>query len=130
MENVQLIVPMSGIGKRFIDAGYVDPKPLIVVDGKPIIEHVVELFGKPDDVIFICNELHLKTTNMVEILKRISPNCKIYPVSNENRRGPVDAVSKIFDKIDDNKEIITINEKTISKTLLTFFIKGLCNCVF
>lgn len=105
-KNVQLIIPMSGIGKRFIDAGYTNPKPLIVVDGKPIIEHVVELFGKPDDVIFICNELHLKTTNMVDVLKRISPNCRIYPVPNENRRGPVDAVTKIFDKIDDDKEII------------------------
>lgn len=102
----QLIIPMSGVGKRFIDAGYKDPKPLIEVDGKPIIEHVVNLFDRPDNVIFICNEMHLQTTDMVNILKNISPNCNIYPVSNENRRGPVDAVSKIFDKIDDNKEII------------------------
>lgn len=106
MNNVQLIIPMSGIGKRFIDAGYSDPKPLIIVDGIPIIEHVVNMFGRPDNVIFICNELHLKHTDMEDILKRISPNCEIYSVSNENRKGPVDAVSKIFDKIDDNKEII------------------------
>ena len=43
---------------------------------------------------------------MIEILKRISPKCKIYPVSNDNRRGPVDAVAQIFDKINDNREII------------------------
>ena len=53
MNKIQLIIPMSGIGKRFIDAGYEDPKPLIEVDGLPIIEHVINLFGKPDDVIFI-----------------------------------------------------------------------------
>ena len=43
-KNIQLIIPMSGIGKRFIDAGYSEPKPLIKVDGKPIIEHVLNLF--------------------------------------------------------------------------------------
>jgi len=106
MKKPQLIIPMSGIGKRFIDAGYDVPKPLIEVDGIPIIEHVVNLFDRPDDVIFICNEVHLIDTNMIEILKRISPNCKIYPVPNANRRGPVDAVTQIFDKIDDDKEII------------------------
>ena len=106
MENVQLIIPMSGIGKRFIDAGYDVPKPLINVDGKPIIEHIINMFGNPDDVIFICNEKHLKETNMIKILERISPKCKIYPVSNENRKGPVDAVAQIFDKIDKNKEVI------------------------
>jgi len=102
----QIIIPMSGIGKRFIDAGYSVPKPLIEVDGLPIIEHVVNLFGRPNDVIFICNENHIKETNMVEVLKRISPNCKIYPVSNDNRCGPVDAVLKISDEIDDDREVI------------------------
>ena len=103
---IQLVIPMSGIGKRFIDAGYDVPKPLIEVDGMPIIEHVVNLFDRPDDVIFICNEVHLRDTNMTEILKRISPNCKIYPVPNENRRGPVDAIAQVFDKLDDDREII------------------------
>ena len=56
MENIQLIIPMSGIGKRFIDAGYEDPKPLILVDDKPIIEHVIGLFPGVKDISFICNE--------------------------------------------------------------------------
>jgi NDP-sugar pyrophosphorylase family protein len=106
MKKPQIIIPMSGIGKRFIDSGYKTPKPLIEVDGKPIIEHVVNLFDSPDDVIFICNKNHLKETNMSEILKKISPNCKIIEVPNENRKGPVDAIFKIFNEIDDDKEFI------------------------
>jgi NDP-sugar pyrophosphorylase family protein len=97
---------MSGIGKRFIEAGYLNPKPLIEVDGKPIIQHVVELFPGVTDVTFICNEKHLKETNMRDILMSISPNCKIYEVPNENRLGPVDAVKQISGHIDDNKEVI------------------------
>jgi NDP-sugar pyrophosphorylase family protein len=34
---MHVVMPMSGVGQRFIDASYNDPKPLIVVDGKPII---------------------------------------------------------------------------------------------
>jgi dTDP-glucose pyrophosphorylase len=106
MKNIQLIIPMSGIGKRFLEAGYNEPKPLIQVDDKSIIQHVVELFPGIEDVTFICNELHLKETNMRQILEAISPNCKIYSVSNENRKGPVDAVLQIKDFIDDKKETI------------------------
>ena len=29
---------MSGLGSRFVNAGYLTPKPLIVIDGKTIIE--------------------------------------------------------------------------------------------
>lgn len=106
MRDIQLIIPMSGIGKRFIDSGYKDPKPLIEVDGYPIIKHVVDIFPGLLDITFICNEVHLKETNMFEILKSICPDCKIHQVSNENRKGPVDAVLKISDFIDDSKEVI------------------------
>jgi NDP-sugar pyrophosphorylase family protein len=104
--NIQLIIPMSGIGKRFIEAGYDNPKPLIIVEGKPIIQHVVEIFDNPEDIIFICNEIHLRDTDMREILLSISPKCKIFSVSNENRKGPVDAVMQVIENIQTNKEII------------------------
>jgi len=106
MKNIQLIIPMSGIGKRFIDAGYADPKPLIEVDGKPIIEHVVNLFPGIDDITFICNKTHLERTNVRKILLELYPLCKIIEISDGLKKGPVYAVSKIFDQIDDNKQII------------------------
>ena len=105
-DNVQIIIPMSGLGQRFIDAGYNDPKPLIQVDGKPIIEHVVNLFPGETNVTFICNDKHLQETNMREILENICPTAKIYEVPVEGREGPVQAVSLIFDNIDDSKEVI------------------------
>lgn len=104
--NMQLIIPMSGIGKRFIDAGYIDPKPLIEVDGKPIIQHVIEMFDGITDITFICNEKHLAETNMRNILHNICPKGRIFSVPNENRKGPVDAVNQIADFIDDSKEVI------------------------
>lgn len=106
MNNIQLIIPMSGIGRRFLSEGYSLPKPLIEVDDYPMIKHVIDLFPGVTDVIFICNENHIKNTDIVTILKKYSPSCKILSVPNENRKGPVDAIFKSFNEIDDNKQII------------------------
>ena len=96
---------MSGIGKRFIDAGYKNTKSLIEIDGFPIIKHVVDLFPGVDDITFICNDIHLRETNMREVLKRISPNSKILEVV-DNVKGPVNAIKQAFEIIDDNKQTI------------------------
>lgn len=104
--DVQIIIPMSGLGQRFVEAGYKDPKPLIEVDGKTIIEHVVNLFPGEKNVTFICNNKHLKETNMSEVLHNICSTGKIHEVPIDGRQGPVHAVSLIFDKIDDDKEAI------------------------
>jgi NDP-sugar pyrophosphorylase family protein len=103
---MHIVIPMSGVGKRFVDAGYNDPKPLIIVEGKPIIQHVVELFPGESKFTFICNDFHLKTTNMRNILLSIVPNANIVEVDVSNRRGPVHAVLQASHVIDDNEEII------------------------
>ena len=103
---MQIIIPMSGIGMRFKNEGYQEPKPLIKVDGIPMIQHVVNLFPNEDNITFICNDYHLKNTNMRKILKSFCPNGKIYEVPLENRQGPVHAVSLIFEHINDFEEVI------------------------
>lgn len=42
MRKYTIIVPVAGKGKRFSDAGFVTPKPLIKLAGKPMIQHAVE----------------------------------------------------------------------------------------
>jgi len=96
---------MSGTGQRFIKAGYKAPKPLIKADGMPIIEHVVALFPGEDDFIFICNSDHLRDTDMREVLTRIAPKGKIVEIP-PHKKGPVYAVSQVFDNIRDDEEVI------------------------
>lgn len=96
---------MSGAGNRFIEAGYKDPKPLIEVDGKPIIQHVVELFPGESKFSFICNSDHLRTTSMRNILSRIAPGGRIFEIP-PHKKGPVYAVAQIFDSILDDEEVI------------------------
>jgi NDP-sugar pyrophosphorylase family protein/putative flippase GtrA len=90
---MQIIIPMSGFGERFRRAGYDKPKPLIEVEGKPIIAHVVDMFPGEHDFIFICNRDHLADPDyrMAEILRGLAPNGKIVPI-DPHRLGPVHAV--------------------------------------
>ena len=103
---MRIIIPMSGIGKRFIDAAYKQPKPLIDVEGRPIIHHIIDLFPGETSFDFICNDHHLQTTRMKEILLQKVPDARIHEVSVTNRKGPVDAVLQIMNTIPDDEEII------------------------
>jgi len=103
---MHVIIPMSGLGSRFVQDGYTMPKPLIKVDGKPMIEHVVNLFPNETKITFICNDTHLRETSMEHILRHIVPSCTIREVSVKNRQGPVDAVYQIREMIEDDEEVI------------------------
>lgn len=102
---VHVIIPMSGIGSRFLDAGYTVPKPLILVEGKPMIAHVVGLFTGPIRLTFVCNQTHLDTTPMRAILEGIAPAATIVGIP-PHKKGPVHAVMQVADLIHDDEEVI------------------------
>ena len=99
---MNVIIPMSGLGKRFVAEGYTDPKPLIMVDGKRIIRHVIELFPGAK-VYCICNREHIETTSMRRILEGLGATVHVI---ESHTLGPVYAVSKIFDTIADDEPVI------------------------
>lgn len=102
---MNVIIPMSGIGKRFLDAGYKVPKPLIRVEGKPIIQHVVERFSPEDKFLFICNEEHIRSTEMGEVLKSIAPKGKIFTIP-PHKLGPVYAVLQVEKEITADEPVV------------------------
>ncbi len=102
---MHIIVPMCGTGERFKQAGYELPKPLIVVDGMPVIEHIVNLFPGEKKFTFVCNRDHLKSTDMRAILQRICPTGEIV-AADPHKLGPVHSVVQIFEDIDDLEEVI------------------------
>lgn len=91
--RTQIVIPMSGFGERFRAAGYRVPKPLIQVDGKAIVEHVVDLFPGETDFLFVCNEDHLAEPSfrMREVLEAACPTGRIVGIP-AHRLGPVWAV--------------------------------------
>lgn len=98
--KMQIIIPMSGFGERFRRAGYVVPKPLIKIDGKSIIAHVVDLFPGEADFTFIVNQDHLDTPEfgLEAELKKIAPDGKIIAIA-PHKLGPINAVLQVIDQI-------------------------------
>ena len=79
---MKILIPMAGEGSRFIKEGYTFPKPLIDVNGKPMIQKVVENLDFASEYIFLVRKKHIqKYEGLVDTLHRITNNsCKIVEV--------------------------------------------------
>jgi NDP-sugar pyrophosphorylase family protein len=98
---------MSGFGERFRRVGYAVPKPLIKIDGKPIVAHVIDMFPGESDFIFICNQQHLNEPDfrMEAILKEYCPSGRIVGIL-PHKLGPINAVCQVEHLIDPAEPVI------------------------
>jgi NDP-sugar pyrophosphorylase family protein len=98
---------MSGFGERFRRAGYAVPKPLIEIDGKPIIAHVIDMFPGEHDFIFICNQDHLSEPayRMEAILRELCPTGRIVGIP-AHKLGPIHAVRQVEALIDPERPVV------------------------
>lgn len=78
--KLNILIPMSGKGSRFADAGFAFPKPLIEVHGKPMIQAVIENLNIEANYIFVVQKEHYEKYNLKTLLNLITPNCKIITV--------------------------------------------------
>jgi len=78
--NMNVLIPMAGAGSRFQKAGYTFPKPLIEVNGKPMIQVVVENLNVDARHIFVVQKQHYEQYNLKHLLGLISPGCEIVQV--------------------------------------------------
>lgn len=104
---MQIVIPMSGFGERFRQVGYKVPKPLIEVEGKPIIGHVIDMFPGETDFIFICNNDHLNDPAFAleKILLQLCPTGRILGV-NAHKLGPVHAVQQAKHLLDMTQPVV------------------------
>jgi len=84
--NLNILIPMAGAGKRFADAGYTFPKPLIEINNKPMIQWVVDCINIKANFIFLILKEHQEKYNISSVLKILRPNCKIIEI-NELTEG-------------------------------------------
>jgi len=54
--NMNIVIPMAGMGSRFKDAGYKKQKPMIDVLGRPMIQVVTDSIGIKANYIFIARK--------------------------------------------------------------------------
>ena len=136
-ENTTLVLPMAGKGSRFSERGYELPKPLLDVNGEPMIVQAVDCLPKSQNNIFICLDEHLKNYNLKEILtekydadiikinettKGQACTCEIgINESNLNLNNPI-MISACDNGVSYNKEkyLEIINDETIDVIVWSF----------
>jgi HAD superfamily hydrolase (TIGR01509 family) len=80
-KGLNVLIPMAGAGSRFAEAGYEFPKPLIDVNGKPMIQAVVDSLGINATYTYIVQEEHFNKYNLGYVLNLITPNCNIVKIN-------------------------------------------------
>jgi HAD superfamily hydrolase (TIGR01509 family) len=78
--KLNVLIPMAGAGSRFEAAGYTFPKPLIEVNGKPMIQVVVENLNIEANYIYIVQRTHYERYSLSYLLNLLTPNCTIVQI--------------------------------------------------
>lgn len=107
-KDMQIIIPMTGNGSRFKEAGFKRLKPFIEVHGIPMIEWVTRMFPNcEENFTFICRAEHLDELPYVkDILTRIAPGSTILRADNWIKLGPANDVLNFSNHIDDMSQVI------------------------
>lgn len=96
---------MSGIGKRFIDAGYYHLKPLIPIGNSRLIFEVMSMFPGIEDPLFIVAKEHKQKSELIKYLKDNWPCAQISEIS-AHKLGPGHAIYESRNFIDSNRPSI------------------------
>ena len=134
--KMNVLIPMAGAGSRFQAAGYTFPKPLIDVEGKPMIQVVVDNLNIDATFIYVVQKEHREKYNLDTLLNLITPNCKIVEVDGltegaacttllakeyiDNDQPLVMANSDQFVEWDSNEFMYKMIEQNVDGGILTF----------
>ena len=95
MENTKLhlIMPMGGAGSRFYKNGFVLPKPLIEIHGKPFLYWAtksIENYTDLADLTFVVLNQHIREFQIDQVIRRYFPYAMIEAVDFDDvKSGPV-----------------------------------------
>jgi dTDP-glucose pyrophosphorylase len=113
---MKILIPMAGEGSRFAKEGYTFPKPLVDVNGKPMIQGVVENLDFDAEYIFLVRKDHLeKYDGLYTTLDRITNSrFKIIQVDSITEGAACTALLA-KEWIDTDEDILIANSDQIVK---------------
>jgi NDP-sugar pyrophosphorylase family protein len=105
-----IVVPMAGLGERFLAAGYPIPKPLIPVHGIPMIEIVVNNLRprRPHRFVFICQEEHNRQHGLRHFLQSLAPRSEVVCIDGPTE-GAACTVLKARELINSEEPLMIAN---------------------
>jgi dTDP-glucose pyrophosphorylase len=96
---INILIPLAGSNQFFNESEYPYPKPLIEINNKTMIEHVINNFDsikKQKQFIFIVNSEDCRKFHLDNVLNLLTNNtCKIIKIDNETKGAACSAMMAI-----------------------------------
>ncbi len=108
---LKIIIPLAGSSELFANAGYMYPKPLIEINGIPMIQLVIEKTASipiPNQFIFIIKEEDASKFHLDNTLKLLSPDCEVIKLK-KSTKGGLCSVLMAIENVDDDDSLIILN---------------------
>jgi HAD superfamily hydrolase (TIGR01509 family) len=107
--NVNVVIPMAGAGSRFQRAGYPVPKPLVDVNGMPMIQAAIELINLPNaKFTFIVQKEHNEKYGLTHLLHALKPGSNVVCVDGLTE-GAACTVLAALDDIPHHEHLVISN---------------------
>lgn len=100
-QNIPVVIMAGGFGTRLEPFTKVLPKPLIPIDGKPIIDHIMESFKSSGTNTFYIT-LNYKSKILKSYFEELNHKYKIFFIEEKNPLGTAGALYLLKNKISKN----------------------------
>ncbi|MDB5251202.1 MAG: Nucleotidyl transferase [Flaviaesturariibacter sp.] len=109
--TLNIIIPIAGTSELFQKAGYIYPKPLIEINGKPMIELVLQnliAIRLPKKFTFIIREEDIVTFHLDNTLRLLVPDANVVTIKKPTQ-GALCSVLMSIDNIQPTDALLLLN---------------------
>ncbi len=107
---MKIVIPMAGPDERFKQYGFPFPKPVVEIDGRPLIEHAFDclrMTPKPD-FTFVIRKEDDQRFHLSDVLRLLDPDCAIITADGETA-GAACTTMLAVEQIDNDEELVITN---------------------
>lgn len=124
---MNILIPLAGLGKRFSDEGFTEPKPLIKIQNKEMILHAIDSLGINGKYLFVIRKSDF-SENLKKILKLHNSDATIMEIDYLTD-GPACTALLMKKYINNEEPLVIANCDQIMWWDGEFFIKSINNNV-
>jgi hypothetical protein len=122
---MNILIPLAGLGKRFSDEGFTEPKPLIKIENKEMILHAIDSLGINGRYLFVIRKSDF-SEDLKNLLASHSENSVILEIDYLTE-GPACTALLMRKHINNDEPLIIANCDQIMWWDGEFFIKSIEN---
>ena len=117
---MNILITLAGKSRRFQEAGYLQPKFLLNIDGRPILLHITEMFSRDDNFYFVFNKNQIaENPEIIDIIQTNILNFKITEIEPHDN-GPISSALQVEGFPETEPFILTYCDFFVEWNYMTF----------